>query len=358
MRAAVYRGPRTMQLEEVPQPGCGPNDVLCRVLACGICGSDLHGYKLGMWAEEGWVMGHEISVEVAQVGEAVTGLSKGDRIFPISRRGTPCRECFWCLKGRPYLCDRMERREITGYSSVGGYAEYLPLRNVDAAGVLRVPASLGPEEAAFVEPLTGAMHWVSLAEPREGDTVVIIGCGTIGLLCLQLMKLVGARVIAVEPSELRRRTAGELGADVVIDPRTEDPLVRVIDETRPGKFFFGAGGAAADIVMECAGKPQTLNLAMEMARSGGRVLLVGLYEEPAPINPNLIIHKDLKLISSFGHGEARPLGDESPVRLLSEGKVRVGPLITHRFPLAQINEAFEQQLRTEESIKVLVLPHA
>src|SRR3712207_8146913 len=97
---------------------------------------------------------------------------------------------------------------------------------------------------------------------------------------------------------------------------------------------------------------------MEMARSGGRVLLVGLYEEQTPINPNLIIHKDLKLISSFGHGEARPLGDASSVSLLAEGKVRVGPLITHRFPLAKINEAFEQQLRTEETITVLVLPHA
>jgi threonine dehydrogenase-like Zn-dependent dehydrogenase len=223
---------------------------------------------------------------------------------------------------------------------------------------MTVPASLPPDQAAFVEPLFGALLWVGHADPQPGDVAAIVGAGTIGLLCLQLLKLKDVRVIVVEPSDLRRHVAAQLGADVVVDPRREDPLEVAIRETRPGKFFFGEGGAAVDVVMECAGKEQTLDLAMDIARMGGKVVLVALYEERTPINPNRIIHKDLKLVSSFGHATSRPFEGESAIDLLASGKVQVAPLITHRFPLDNINEAFEQQLKTDEAIKVLIEPWA
>lgn len=356
MKAAVYRGPRNMQIEEVPDLVCGPNDVIARVLACGICGSDLHGYKLGLWAENGWVMGHELSVEVTEVGSAVDGVRPGERVFAGSAGGAPCGECFWCGKGLRHLCEHRDAGEMVGYSAVGGYSEAVVFRNVSPGRVLRIPDSVTPEQAAFVEPLLGAMSWVALGDPQPEDTAVVIGTGVIGLMCLQLLKAVVRRVIVVEPSALRARLAAELGADVVIDPLAEDPLQRLVAETAPGRYLFGAGGAAVDLVMECAGKPQTFNLALDAARTGGRVVLVGLYEEPVTFSPNDIIHKTLNVVSSFARPHAQPFGARNAVELIADGTVRVDPLITHRFPLEKINEAFEQQLSAQDTIKVLVVP--
>lgn len=356
MKAAVFRGPHNMQIEEVPNLVCGPNDVIAKVLACGICGSDLHAFKLGLWAEDGWVMGHELSVEVTEVGSAIDGIVPGERIFAGSAGGPPCGECFWCGKGLRHLCERREAGETIGYSAVGGYSEAVVFRNVTPDRVMRIPGSVTPQQAAFVEPVLGAMNWVALADPQPEDTAVVIGAGVIGLVCLQLLKAVVKRVIVVEPSPLRAELAAGLGADLVIDPLAEDALQRLVAETAPGRYYFGEGGAAADLVMECAGKPQTFNLALDAARTGGRVVLVGLYEEPVSFDPNTIIHKSLSVISSFDRSQAQPFGNRGPVELIADGTVRVDPLITHRFPLDQINEAFEQQLRAADTVKVLVVP--
>ena len=150
MKAAVFRGPRNMRIEQVPDLVCGPDDVLARVLACGICGSDLHGYKLGLWAEDGWVMGHELSFEVTEVGSAVDGIVPGERIFAGSAGGPPCGNCFWCGKGLRYLCERRDSEEMVGYSAVGGYSEAVVFRNVNPGQVMRIPDSVSPEQAAFV----------------------------------------------------------------------------------------------------------------------------------------------------------------------------------------------------------------
>ncbi len=356
MKAAVYRGPRNMRIENVPDLVCGPNDLIAKVLVCGICGSDLHGYKLGLWAEDGWVMGHELSLEVAQVGDAVTDVVPGDRVFPFGRAPKTCGECFWCTKGLRHLCDFREKVEMVGYSSVGGYAEYVVFRDVEPSRMLRIPAHVTPEQAAFVEPLMGAMNWVALGDPQPGDTAVIIGTGVIGLMCLQLLKPLVERVIVIEPSPLRAKLAAELGADVVIDPLTENALERLIAETHPGKYLFGEGGAAVDLVLECAGRPETFVLALDAARTGGKVVLVALYEDPVPFNPNRIIHKTLSVISSFNRATAKPYGSKTAIDLIADGTVRVDPLITHRFPLDQINDAFEQQLRAAETVKVIIDP--
>ena len=154
-----------------------------------------------------------------------------------------------------------------------------------------------------------------------------------------------------------RRLAKELGADVVIDAAREDPLQKVIESTGTGRSFSGKGGGCADIVMECSGVPIALQQAIEMTRTGGRIVLVGLFEEEVPLNINRIVHKQLSLISSFNKGQ-KPVGEEikAAIELLASGKVNAKPLISHRFPLDNIMEAFEIQTNPEQSIKVIIKP--
>jgi len=208
-----------------------------------------------------------------------------------------------------------------------------------------------------VEPLQGAFHWVSLAEPESRDTAVVLGAGTVGLLVMQLLKNYVSRVIVCEVSPLRLRLARELGADVIIDASVEEPVQRVMDITGTGRSYSGKGGACADIVMECSGTGVALQQALEMTRTGGKIVLVGLFDDLVAINPNRIIHKQLKVISSFAKGKlSRSQETAHVIDLITSGKVKLRPLITHEFGLDEIREAFEAQARPDQSVKVLIKP--
>jgi threonine dehydrogenase-like Zn-dependent dehydrogenase len=247
---------------------------------------------------------------------------------------------------------------LIGYGRNGGYAEYVLVPDaVLNNNIFKIPDSLSWEEATFIEPLWGAYRWVMLAGPQPYETGVVIGLGTIGLLVMQVLKQYLSKVIVSEVSQKRLRLAKELGADVAIDAAKENPLQKVIEITGTGRSFSGKGGGCADIVMECSGVPVALQQAIEMTHTGGRVVLVGLFEEEVPININRIIHKQLSLISSFSRGQ-KPISQEirESMKLLASGKVNVKPLISHEFPLDNIMEAFEVQTKPEQSIKVLIKP--
>jgi len=240
----------------------------------------------------------------------------------------------------------------------GGYSEYVyvpdAMLNIN---VFKIPDSISWEEAAFVEPLWGAYRWVKMADPQPNDVAVVTGLGTIGLLVMEVLKNFVSQVIVSEISDKRLQLAKELGADVVINAAKEDPLQKVIELTGAGRTFSGKGGGRADIVMECSGATIALQQGIEMARTGGRIVLVGLFEEDVPININHIVHKQLSLISSFGRGTgsiSREILDA--MQLLADGKVNVKPLISHRLPVEKIMEAFEVQTKPDQSIKVLILP--
>ena len=384
MKAAVFYGAKDFRVENIEVPKMESTDVLIRVKACGICGSDVHTYKRGILARPGFVMGHEFSGEVAEVGKKVKGINVGDRvvamIVPTNEATRGCGQCFWCTRGQPqwcpsvalkpcgecdycesgrfWMCDKIQRHMLIGYGRNGAYAEYVLVPDaVLDNNIFKIPDSLSWEEAAIIEPLWGAYRWVMMANPQPHETAVVTGLGTIGLSVMLVLKQFVSKVIVSEVSQKRLRLAKELGADVVIDATKEDPLQKVIEITGTGRSFSGKGGGCADIVMECSGVPKALQQAIEMTRTGGRIVLVGLFEEAVPLNINRIVHKQLSLISSFNKGR-EPVGEEikAAIKLLASGKVNAKPLISHQFPLDKIMEAFEVQINPEQSIKVIVKP--
>ena len=384
MKAAVFYGARDFRVEDIKDPVIEPTDVLIKVKVCGICGSDLHAYKEGIFSRPGFVMGHEIAGEVIEVGNKVEGIKVGDRVIPMvvfmndPIRG--CGQCFWCLRGQPqwcpsnahkpcgqcehcksgefWMCDSIQRYMPIGYSRNGGYAEYVvvPDARLDR-NIFKIPDSVSWEEAAFIEPLWGAYRWVMMAEPQPFDTAVVTGLGTIGTLVMEVIRNFVSKVIVSEVSPKRLQLAGELGADVTIDATKEDTLARVIELTGTGRSFSGKGGGCADITMECSGSPVALQQAIEMTRTGGRIVLVGLYEEKVPIDVNRIIHKQLSLISSFNWGKQSSSQEiKQAISLLVDGKVNLKALISHEFAVDDIMQAFEVQTRPDQSIKVLIKP--
>ena len=384
MKAAVFYGAKDFRVENIADPEIEPTDVLVKVRACGICGSDLHAYKQGIFSRPGFVMGHELVGEVVEVGKKVKGIKVGDRVAPmvvgLNSAIQGCGQCFWCLRRQPqwcpsiahkpcgecqycksgqfWMCDKIQRYLLIGYSRNGGYAEYVVVPDaVLDNNIFKIPDSISWEEAAFIEPLWGAYRWVMMAEPQLYDTAVVTGLGTIGLLVMEVLKNYVSKVIVSEVSPKRLQLAKELGADVVIDATKEDPLQKVIELTGTGRGFSGKGGGCADIVMECSGVAIALQQAIEMTRTGGRIVLVGLFEEAVPVNINYIIHKRLSLISSFNLGK-QPISQEikESMELLTAGKVNVKPLISHEFSVDNIMEAFEVQTKPDQSIKVLIKP--
>jgi 2-desacetyl-2-hydroxyethyl bacteriochlorophyllide A dehydrogenase len=247
---------------------------------------------------------------------------------------------------------------LIGYSRNGGYAEYVVVPDaVLNNNIFKIPDSISWEEATFIEPLWGAYRWVTMAHPQLYETAIVAGLGTIGLLVMQTLKHHVSKVIVSEVSQKRLHLAEELGADVAIDASKEEPLRRIIELIGTGRSFSGKGGGCADIVIECSGVSSALQQAIEMTRTGGRIVLVGLFEEEVPMNINHIIHKQLSLISSFNWGD-EPVNQEirDSIGLLTSGKVNVKPLISHEFVLDDIMKAFEVQTKPQQSIKVLIKP--
>ena len=318
MKAAILRGPRDFRLEDVSDPELKPDGVIVRIETCGICGSELPMYQLGRWPDgrEHPIDGHEWSGEVIEVGTNVTNLELGDRIT------------------------------IFQY---GGFAEYIGIDN--AKHVYKLPDNVSYEEGATIDPLGVSLYVATTAEPDPSDTAVVLGAGTIGQGVWQAFKAMGvSRTIVTDVVGRRLEVAKELGVDVAINSAEEDPVARVKEIT---------SGKGADIVVDAAGYAQALQHAFEMVRErdaqliGGKVLVAASYFQPVEvtIQPRLLLTKNLKVIGCVG-GMMREALD-----LIHTGKVNVKPLITHEFPLDQINEAFEAATGRDDSIKVMVKPH-
>ncbi|MGA2159588.1 MAG: zinc-binding dehydrogenase [Dehalococcoidia bacterium] len=384
MKAAVFYGAKDFRIENVEDPKIETEDILIKVRAAGICGSDLHAYKEGLFSRRGFVMGHEVAGEVVEAGAKVKGIKVGDRVSPMMYglydTSAACGKCFWCTRGQPqwcssaghkacgecgpcktgewWLCESNQRHMLMGYSKNGGYAEYayVPYAKL-GYNVFKIPGNLSYEEASFLDPVTGAYKWVNQGEPRSWETGVVTGLGTIGLTVMQVLKLYVSKVIVSDVSEKRLKLAKELGADVVINAAKEDPLKKVMELTGTGRSVSGKGGGCADIVMECSGVPFVMQQAVEMVRTGGRIVLVGLFEHDVALNMNHIIHKQLSLISSFSPGKQPANVDiREALELMAEGKVKVKPMISHEFPLDQTMEAFEIQTKADQSVKVIINP--
>ena len=330
MKAAVYHGPQDIRVEQVERPDLGEHDVLVRVRACGICGSDLHMYRLGMFEVLGRriddkrrIMGHEMSGEIVEVGEEVGGFSVGDRITGLGH---------------------------------GGFAEYAAVRVTERSPHV-LPESVSFEEGATLEPLATSLHGVSLGRPADGETVVVLGAGIIGLGCVQAIRAsVECRIIAVDSSERRLSMAKRLGADEVVNLTETDPVEAVIELTGGAKPVerFGVRGGNADLVIDCAGAPSSPNEGLLMLKQEyGRLVFVALFERTADLNFNQVVRKHVEIYGSWTWTED---DYRRAIDLVESGKVQRRPLISHVLSLDDAPEGFAIQELPDASIKVILKP--
>ena len=349
MRAVVLTGPgiEGVTLQDVPVPDSGPMELLCKVDTCFICGTDPHiirGDYPGFWPKAyPFVPGHEWSGTVAALGAGADafGWRVGDRVAGTSHAG--CGFCRMCRGGRYNLCesygDEGRGHRQYGHYTAGAYAEYV-VHSVRS--LTRLPDALTLEEAALLDPASIALHTVKRGVMDPGDTVAIIGPGPMGLMVLLCALALGAGRAIVVGRGQRLRVAAELGAETV-DIEACDPVAAVREMT--------AGGA--QVVIECAGTATTLGQAVEMARKGGHVSVIGIPLEPAALPVKKLVLEEIDL-----HGVRANRGTcEEALPLLANRRIDPRRLITHRFALEQFPEAlatFEQ--RREGAIKVAVKP--
>lgn len=347
MRAAVYAAPGSIDVKDVAVPEVGPADVLLRVRNCGICGSDVHSYRTGQFVLPGQVVGHEFVGETVDVvGEAVDGISVGERVtgFSINVCGT----CFWCSRGAFPLCPELFHGS-TGYGLPGAFAEHVVIRDaLLGVSVHKLPDGLADSVAATVEPVSVAVGALSETKVQTGDQVVVLGAGPIGNACIQVAKAAGAgAVYAVETDELRQRLALEAGADAVHDPRSGDLLTWVQKQTGVGRHHFGAGGMA-DLVLDCAGVPATVEACFEVVRPGGTIGFVAPREQRAALDVNRIVHKKPTIVGCLSGDFGRAIA------LLDSGAVDKRPWLGATYGLSEAPAAFERLVDGVDVMKVVI----
>lgn len=343
MKAAVVCGSRDVRLEKVETPSIQKDEILVKVQACGICGTDLHRYRTGDVSPSGkLILGHEFSGEIVEVGKAVNGVRVGDRIVGIGYR--PCGKCHWCQQGQRERCPNPA---VPGEGLDGAFAEYVVVPNPMPGKMLfQIPEDLSWEVAATIEPASVACFAVRRAGIQPKDTVVVLGAGMIGQCIAQGCKAVGTpKVIISEPSAMRRDTASSLGADTVLNPMETDPIEAVKEAT---------SGEMADVVFECSGSPAAFRQGAQMLRPFGRMMQVGMFEKNLELPPPL-----MSLMFQFRNMTLRGCGGQRwdmALEMMQAGQIKTRDLITHQFPLDRAKEAFETQLNADEAIKVLLIP--
>ncbi len=341
MKAALFLGPdRPLVLEEAPTPEPGPGEVVVRVAACGVCHTDLHYVDHGTptFKAPPMILGHEVSGTVAELGEGVTDLAPGDRV--LLPAVLPCGRCAACRTGRENIC---ENGVMLGNHVDGGYAEFI---RVEARHAVPLPEEIPLVEGSIIaDALTTPYHAVvRRAAMQPGDRVVVIGCGGIGLNVVQLAAALGGRVIAVDLSPAKLEWAARLGAEATIDAGAVSRLDREVRRL--------TGGGGADIAFEAVGRAATQEQALSCLRTGGRLVLVGYSPETLPLNAGRVMFRELEVVGSLG---CRPVDYPRVVELARQGRIRVAELVTHRFPLDDINAAFDA-LRAGDPVRAVVVP--
>ncbi len=322
MKAAVCKDRETIVIEEVPRPVPKPDEALVKVMATGLCGSDVDGYT-GHHPMIQWpiILGHECAGVVAEVGAEVKDWKPGDEV--VIEPFFNCKTCPACLRGQYNLCVDLK---ITGHQVDGSLADYVV---ADPFFLHPRPANLPWAEAAIAEPVSGSLHAVERAAPRLGDFTVILGCGTIGVLAMQHCLNKGAEVLVSEPMAFKREVATELGVHHTVDPESEDLKAKVQELT---------GGIGADVVIEACGKPETLAATIGLARRGGRIMLIGWSGNATDaIDLTSVTLDELTVMGTLGFA----WDHKTALKLMAMGKVKVAPIISHHLPLERVEEGIQ-----------------
>lgn len=332
MRAAVTRDWNEIRIEQVPVPELETGDVLVRVEACGICGTDLkilEGAYKGSWPPSlPFIQGHEWSGRVAALGEGATGLQVGDRVVAENHKG--CGACANCRRGRYNLCEvaytKGKAYKLYGHTAQGAFAEYAAR---PTALLHKIPDSVSSEEGAIINQGALGLHAIRRCGIEPGATVVVIGPGLVGLVTMQLVKAVGAVRVIVVGRGPRLDLALELGADDVVDISSTDAAQAVRGLTH---------GRGADCVFECAGAPSAVSTALGCVKRGGRVGIVGLTgNKSVELNTDRFALDEIDLVGVRSSPNTYP----DMINLIAAGKINVGKLVSRIYPLEQIQKAFE-----------------
>ena len=336
----MYYNNKDIRLEEMQTPQIGPGELLVRVLASGICGSDvMEWYRI---KKAPLVLGHEITGEIIVVGEGVKRYKTGDRVF-VSHH-VPCNTCRYCLMGHHTVCETLHNTNF----DPGGFAEYVrvPQINVDR-GVFLLPDGVSFEEGTFIEPLACVLRGQRLAHIQPGHSVLVIGSGISGLLHVTLARAMGAsRVIATDVNQYRLKAAQQFGADATIDARKDVPTC--LQQVNQGRF--------ADIVIVCTGAFPAFTQALQCVDRGGTILFFAPTESgvdlPVPVND--FWRKGITLMHSYG---GSPSDIEIAIELIRTRHVSVQEMITHRLGLTETGLGFQLVAGAKESVKVIIEPY-
>jgi len=341
MKVALYYSNSDVRIEERPVPKIGAGELLIRVEASGICGSDvMEWYRRD---KVPLVLGHEIGGVVTEVGERVEKYKAGDRVS--ASHHVPCNECRYCLSGHHTVCETLRRT----FFDPGGFCEYLRLPKINVGqGVYLLPDEMSFEEATFIEPIACVLRGQRLARMKKGKSVLVIGSGIAGLLHIQMAKISGASLVAAtDINEYRLKIAKKLGADCVMNSISEDVVA---------KFKKLNGGRLADLVVICAGAPQAIGQALESVDRGGIVLFFAPTNEGVkiPISINKIFWRtEITLTSSYA---GTPGEHMEALELILSRKFHIQDMITHRLKLSQIQRGFQLVTEAKNSLKVIIEP--
>jgi len=341
MKAAVFHGIKDVRLEEIEVPRISPYEVLVKVKAALTCGTDRKMYLRGhLLFKPPFVFGHEFAGEIVKVGKKVKGFQKGMRV--VAANSAPCNRCYYCKIGRQSMCENLTLRLS------GAFAQYVEvLGPIVEQNLLEIPSHLSYKKAALVEPLACVVHGVEKSNIALGDTVVINGLGPIGLFYVQLAKLKGARVIALDVKRERLDIADKLGADELVD------VSGVIDEVKVVRKLTEKD-RGVDVAIEAVGIPEVWEKSILMVRKGGTVILFGGCPSGTKItiDTELLHYSEVTIKGVFHH---TPQYVKRALNLISQGKIDTDSLITDEFPLADFSKVLKMMVN-QQGIKIAVIP--
>lgn len=339
MKAAVFYGKHDLRIENIEMPKAKNGEVVIKVMACGICGTDIHIYEGDEGAAKtprGTVLGHEFSGIVTEVGEGVTEIKVGDRVCIDPNK--LCGSCYYCRNAMGHFCENMIG---IGTTVNGGFEEYCA---VPQSQVYKIADTTSFEEAAMAEPVSCCIHGIELCDIKTDDTVVVIGCGMIGLIMLQLSKISGAaRLIAVEPEKEKRILAESVGAQLCINPFEED--VKAVLRKN--------GIERVTKVIECVGRPETMKQALELAGKKATVMFFGLTapDETVDIKPFDIFKKELEIKASY----INPYTQQKATELIDSRRIDVRTMVCEVAELERLPEILADSVLRRKG-KIIIRP--
>ncbi len=333
---------RGLQMDTVAVPAIGPTDALVRVKTASICGTDLHIYGWDRWSQgrikPPLTLGHEFCGVIERVGDEVKAVKPGD--FVSAEMHVNCGHCHQCRLGQGHICQNLR---IIGIDQDGAFAEFV---RIPAANIWKLDPAIPEHYGAILDPLGNAVHTV-LAGPVAGQTVLVTGCGPIGLMSIAVAKACGSsRVFATETNEQRRAMAKKMGADVVLNPAAEDAVKRILTET---------GGTGVDALLEMSGNPTAIQQGFKALRAGGRASLLGIPTENVPLDlVNDVIFKGATVQGIYGRRMYATWVQMTA--LLKAGRLNLDPLFGERAPLDKFENAFAL-LQRGLAGKILLYPN-